>query len=287
MTESPASMEELLERFVAWAEANPDIRGAFLVGSRARIDRPADEWSDLDIAVIATDSERYLSRADWVEEIGCPRITFIEGTPAGGRERRVLFNGGLDVDFSIMSPEDLRRVTGEVAMVLDVVRRGLQVLVDKEGFAAAIPDVSGEKPAGRPPQEAEFLEVVNDFWYHAVWTAKKLRRGELFIAKSCCDSYMKRLLRQMIEWHARAMHGWDYDVWHDGRFLDQWADPRAVAGLREAYARYDENDVRRALFATMDLFRWLAMETAGRLGFCYPADGDRYATEWVRGCLDP
>jgi aminoglycoside 6-adenylyltransferase len=141
------------------------------------------------------------------------------------------------------------------------------VLVDKEGFAAALPNVSGETPTGRPPEEAEFVAAVNDFWYHAVWSAKKLRRGELFIAKSCCASYLKRLPRRMTEWHARATHGWDYDPWHDGRSLDQWADPRAVAGLREAYAHYDEADVRRALFAAMELFRWLATETAGRLGF--------------------
>jgi len=90
---------------------------------------------------------------------------------------------------------------------------------------------------------------------HAVWATKKLRRGELFIAKSCCDNTMKRLLRQMIEWHARATHGWDYDTWYDGRFLHQWADPRTAAGLREADAHYDADDVRRALFATTDLFR--------------------------------
>ena len=167
-------------------------------------------------------------------------------------------------------------------MALDVVRRGIRVLVDKEGFAAALLNVSGEKPIGRPPEETEFMEVVNDFWYHAVWSAKK-RRGELFIGKSCCDGTMKRLLRRVCEWHARATHGWDYDTWHDGRFLDLWADPRAVAGQREAYAHYDEAAVRRALFATIDLFRWLAMETAGRLGFGYPTDGDRCATTCLSG----
>jgi aminoglycoside 6-adenylyltransferase len=123
----------------------------------------------------------------------------------------------------------------------------------------------------------------NDFWYHTVWSATKLRRGELFIAKSCCANTMKRRLREMIEWHARVTHGWDYDAWHDGRFLDQWADPRAVAGLRNAYAHCDEADVRRAVFATMDPFRWLATETAGRLGFGYPTEGDRCATTCLSG----
>ena len=46
-------MDELLARIVAWAEAQPDVRGAILVGSYARSERPADESSDLDLVVVA------------------------------------------------------------------------------------------------------------------------------------------------------------------------------------------------------------------------------------------
>jgi len=73
-------------------------------------------------------------------------------------------------------------------------------------MAQLVLPTSEAQPAS-PPAPAEFLNAVNDFWYHAVWTAKKLRRGELWIAMSCLDSYMKRRLLQMIEWHARATHG--------------------------------------------------------------------------------
>ncbi len=60
-----------------------------------------------------------------------------------------------------------------------------------------------------------------------------------------------------------------------------WADPRAVAGLKSAFAHYDSDDVWRALEATTDLFRWLARETAAKLGLTYPAEADRAATEIV------
>ena len=29
------------------------------------------------------------------------------------------------------------------------------------------------------PSDAEFLGAVSDFWYHSLWSAKHLRRGEL------------------------------------------------------------------------------------------------------------
>ena len=43
--------------------------------------------------------------------------------------------------------------------------------------------------------------------------------------------------------------------------IEEWADPRVVTGLHMAYAHYDAADIERALWATMDLFRWLARET--------------------------
>jgi aminoglycoside 6-adenylyltransferase len=163
----------------------------------------------------------------------------------------------------------------------DISRRGARVLLDKNGWAAYLLPTAVEAPSPRPPSPDEFLNAVNDFWYHAVWTTKKFRRGELWVARSCCDSYMKWLLLRMMEWHARATHGWDYDTWHGGRFVERWADPRAVTGLRTAFAHYDEADVARALRATMDLFRWLAVETADRLGYPYPATADERTTELV------
>src|SRR5436309_1608918 len=104
MTRSPASMDELLDRIIAWAEGNPDIRAAFLVGSRARAEVPADEWSDLDVPLIAVNPEQYLATTDWLSALGEPWLTFLEGMIVGGQERRVLFAGGLDVDFALFSP---------------------------------------------------------------------------------------------------------------------------------------------------------------------------------------
>ncbi|MBN2390678.1 MAG: aminoglycoside 6-adenylyltransferase, partial [Anaerolineae bacterium] len=160
--------------------------------------------------------------------------------------------------------------------------RGVRFLVDKEGFAERLAQIPVELPPYQPPAESEFLNLVNDFWYHTVWTAKKLRRGELWIGKSCCDDYLKHLLRQMLTWHTHARRGASTDTWMRGRFLEEWADPRAVAALPAIFAHYDAADVWRALLATMELFRWLALEAADALGYTYPSFGEDRAVEVVR-----
>jgi aminoglycoside 6-adenylyltransferase len=288
MNQTTSAYTQLLDRFVAWAQTQPDIRAAMILGSRARTDRPADEWSDLDLLVITTDLDRLLSQTDWLENLGTPWLTFLEPTATGGRvERRVLFEGGLDVDF-VPAPLELVQqfaAGGWPTEIAAVIRRGARFVLDKDGLAASLDMAPGEPPAAAPPTQDEFLNLVNDFWYHAVWVAKKLRRGELWTAKLCCDSYMKRLVLAMIERHAGAASGWSADTWHNGRFLEQWADPRAIDGLREAFAHYDAADVRRALFATMDLFRWLATEIAARLGYPYPATADERVTALIRDYL--
>ena len=308
MQQTTQAYEQLIARFVAWAETQPGIRAALIVGSRAREDRPADEWSDLDVILTVTEPERYLAKTDWLENIGNPWITFIEKTGTGDeKEHRVLFEGGLDVDFVLLPakkiqslarllqarerfpqilkllPRSLSQEAAQgIAAFSDIARRGVKVLVDKDGIVAPLLSTITETPAPASPTQDKFLNLANDFWYHTVWTAKKLRRGELWTAKGCSDSYMKWHLLRMIEWHARAKNGFEYETWHAGRFLERWADPRIVEGLRDAFAHYDEDDLWRGLLATMDLFRWVAIETAEMLGHAYPSSADEHATELVK-----
>ena len=283
------SYGELVERFVKWAETCADIRAAIIIGSRARADHPADEWADLDVVVVTTEPERYLSTTDWLGNIGNPLLTFVEPTAAGGQmEHRVLFEDMLDVDFAIIPERNLQQAlqSGQV-QISNAFGRGMRVLLDKDGLAAQlralIPSV--KTPAPLLPTQNDFLQLTNDFLYHAVFTTKHLRRGELWWAKMCSDCYMQHLLLRMIEWHAHAVHGWNYDTWFRGRFLEEWADPRVLRGLRGAFAHYDKGDVSRALLTLMDLFRWVAVETAEELGYPYPSEADRRVTDWVKARL--
>jgi aminoglycoside 6-adenylyltransferase len=283
MTSPHTSYDDLIARFLAWAREQDDLRGVLMLGSRARTDRPSDEWSDLDLVLLTTEPQRYLNDDAWLRRIGAPVLTFLERTGTGeGTERRALFAGNLDVDFVPLPVAIIEQVIAEgwPPDMRAVVSRGMRVLQDKDGLSGRLPPASADEPAAKPTQ-AEFAQVVADFWYHVLWTAKKLRRGELWTAHNCCDSYLKWLVLPMIEWHAHATRGPDVDTWHKGRFLEQWADPRALDGLRSAFAHHDTADVRRALVATMDLFRWLARETAEALGYAYPDEADASVTALV------
>jgi aminoglycoside 6-adenylyltransferase len=155
-------------------------------------------------------------------------------------------------------------VREEVPDARRLLARGHRVLHDELGLEAALEEVTAPETPWPPAADA-LTELASDFWYHALWAARKLRRGEVFTAKSCLDGYLKWRLVTLLEWHARSVDP-SADTWHEGRFLERWADPGALAALEDAYARYDLRDVARALWATIDLWQGLEEETAKRLG---------------------
>jgi aminoglycoside 6-adenylyltransferase len=209
-----------------------------------------------------------LEESAWFERLGEVLLTFIEETAVGQQfERRVLYQGSLAVDYNIFPDDAFRQLikTGFPIEVQDIFRRGFRVLVDKDEMMGNLKVAPEMTPT--PPTAQEFAQHLNDFLYHAIWTAKKIRRGELWVAKSCCDGYMKRLLLRMIEWNARAVKGWDYDTWFDGRFLERWADPEVVTELSGTFAHYDVDDVKSALLRTVKMHRRLSTEIGRRLRY--------------------
>ncbi len=282
--------DHLIDSITHWAGIEEGVRAAMIIGSRARTDHPADEWSDLDVVLFVRDPELYIKSEHWAAAIAPVWLTFIERTGDGRAwERRVLYAGGLDVDFALNPADWLTYMAdnGLDNIAADIVRRGTRILVDKEGLLVRLQKQPVPPTASfRQPTEAEFQQLVNDFWYHTQWTAKHLRRGELWWAKGGCDWHLKTLVQQMLEWHAHATKGVAHDTWMRGRFLEEWADPRAVAQLPTVFAHYNSQSIARALRGTMRLFHWLAQETAQRWGYSYPEGGVIATGEFTEKLLD-
>jgi len=256
---------DLIQAAVAdWAREREDVRAVLVVGSQVRSGVPADRWSDLDVGLFVDEPRRLAEDATWVEEFGTPVLTFLEPTGFGAQvERRVLYETGEDVDFPMLEASTWQEF-GAHPEAQDVLSRGYRLLYDELGLEAELAAVT-PPPALELPDSAAFEELASDFWYHALWVAKKLRRGEVYTALLCLDGYLKMRLVTLLEWHARALDP-SVDTWHNGRFLERWADPGALAALESAYAHYDLRDVTRALWATIDLWQAVEEETARRLG---------------------
>jgi aminoglycoside 6-adenylyltransferase len=296
--------ERILSKIVAWGTARADLRAIAIVGSRARRDHPADPWSDLDLILMARRPKRYLTGSHWLAEIEPPWLVVRERTAMGGQEIfLVTFEGGTKVDLVVVSSaafslaaramETLKRhpslltllptiARQRLAELSDVLNRGFHLVLDKDRLADRLESGGLAIPPPGPPSQEEFLHLVRRFLNEQVWVALKMRRGELFVAKTLGESRLMALLLQMIEWHTQVTSDRWSPVFERGRFLEEWAPPIVVERLRGTFPSYDAAEVWRARLEALDLFRWLAQETGARLGYSYPTQLEETVMSWVR-----
>jgi aminoglycoside 6-adenylyltransferase len=272
-----------IDRLPRWVESEPNIRLALLVGSQARTEMPADSFSDIDLALFARDPDRLLLDVDWIAGLGHYWTSHLEQNALeSGPERRVLFRDGQDVDFAVFPEEFVGALTSDPRAVA-VLRRGFRPLVNKESVELIVPRY---EPSTVPPSLSEFSNLANDYWFHLIWTAKKLRRGELLTSLEATNGYLRALLVRTVRWHALARGPSGRDVWHGTRFFEKWADPRVIRDFPETVARYDVRSVAQALRASRTLFGWLTDELSDSLSFPSPIRDRSGLSTYLDSLLD-
>lgn len=279
MLESELFYKKMEETFTAWANTVEDIRAAFMVGSRARTNHPADEWSDMDLVIYTSRPETYLASQDWLKNMGNLSTSFTSYTAGGDTECLTLFDGVWQVDFVIHSVKDLQYMVNNHVIPKNFYR-GVKALVDKDHMAKEIMPEEFVPLKGMALTEELFLQTTNTFWFLALYVAKQILRNELWVAKAR-DNNMKDALLLMMEWHEKVIHGEDYDTWHAGRFLCEWASKDTLEELRHSFGHFDQGDSWRALLATNQLFARLAHEIAHRMDYEYPDTLEKTVTGWI------
>ena len=218
------------EKLLALAREEEDITAVVLIGSSTRAEVKADEYSDLDV-VLATERPEEWLYGDRPGRLGNVKISFVEPTLGGGKERRMLYEGSLDVDLIVFTPDQFEKAIRE-GVASWVMNRGYEVLYDAKAYASLLAEHISHELRPTDLSEPEFNNMVNDFCFHTVWAYKKILRGELWTAKMCIDAYLKSLLLKIIEMDSVSKH--HVDVWHDGRFLDRWAEKEILSDLENA-----------------------------------------------------
>ena len=268
---------QIKSKILEYAESDDDIKGVVAIGSTTRSDVKADEYSDLDLFIVTTNTESWFS-GEYPKRFGNVSISFIENTLGGGKERRCIYDEDKDVDMIVLTPEQFEAAIKE-GVAQWVMNRGYVVLYDSMDCTSMLEKHITLNVTAPSVTEDEFLNMVNDFYFHNIWAYKKLKRGEIWSAKTCVDSYLKRYLLRMIELYRSKTAG--VDVWHDGRFIDSWAGDEILSELRNCFAHYDNDDIKKALIKTHELFARITKELAEFEGYEYPVGAEKCAKAYL------
>lgn len=264
---------EIKKRLMDIAQTDEKLTAVIAIGSSVRTYSAADEYSDIDLIISTYETENWLY-GDMPSKLGEIMISFVEPTLGGGFERRMLYNGSLDVDLIVFTPEQMQNAVRSGAAA-EVMNRGYCVMYDSMGITKLIEEYVKPDTRHITMAESEFVNRAEDFWFHTVWAAKKILRGELWTAKMCIDGYLKNHLLVMMELERYLTD--KTDVWHNGRFLEKWAGEENVEMLKGCFAHYDREDMITSLKNTADIFSKNARSAAEKSGFAYPKKAEDYA----------
>jgi aminoglycoside 6-adenylyltransferase len=274
---------DLETRIANWAPTFSDIRAIVAYGSRAFRGNSFDDFSDLDLVLFSTSPGNYSENSKWLATIADVWIAALDYTGAGDPEWFVLFEGGLKVDLILSSVESDVESTQFIdnSPYKRALTRGMRVIYHAPGIA---PSLSGQAPLfadHTPPTEIDLERCINSSLIRVVKAAMLLGRGDLFRSLAVLDCAVRSELVALLELHAWATNDADMDTSFGGRFLDQWADPDALAALKKTCSHHDAGEIKHALLVSTELIARLASEIAETRGYRFPTEGQKRTLTWL------
>jgi aminoglycoside 6-adenylyltransferase len=290
----PPGSEEVIARLIEWGEGRDAVRAMILTSTRAKPGAIVDPFSDYDVIVAVDDVLRFYGDRGWLGEFGSVLVLYRDPIRAveGGESFAYItqYENGLKIDFTVCSIGVLSH-TASVAELPDELDVGYAVLLDKDDLALGLGAPTYTAFVPKPPTEDEYLGLVEEFLHEATYVAKHLWRDDLLPAKYNLDHAMKQVnLRKMLEWRIGVDRGWSVAARTYGKGLRALLRAPLWAELERTYAGGSISGNWDALFATLELFRSVAVEVGDLLGFRYPQDLDarvRAYLEDVRNLKHP
>jgi len=273
--------DDLLRTIVNWAERDANVLCLVVTGSRAQGAGPEDDFSDIDLEVIAENIPPLAETDEWLRQFAPLWIYLPLYQDQGYATRLIWYEGGIKVDFTLADSRRLLQMI-EHGQLDELYRRGYRVLIDKVGLTADLPSPTGDFPIVTLPDQREFQAVVEGFWFEAAHIPKYLVRNEPWVVKFR-DWTMKCRLLKLMEWHAVALSDEPVDVRYIGTHLRDWVDDSVWNDLQHVFAHFDVKDSWNALLAMMDLVRRLGQEIASCSDLTYPQHVDDGITGYIQG----
>jgi aminoglycoside 6-adenylyltransferase len=264
---------ELLDKVVALAQCDDDVRAVILEGSFA-VKSQVDDLSDYDVNIFVSNAEKYLEDDAWMSKVGevlvyqKEQFLFYEDTIP---TRLVLFCDRERVDFSFWRLGILAEmVRGE--KVYESYRNGYMILLDKDGLAARLPPEDGRGFTVSQPDRSEFLMNIYDFWFDAYCTARCLARGDLWFARQIEDCGLRDYVFQMALWEHQLGRGWQSDprLHTGGKRFEQWASTEVLQALPGCFAGFYLEETWNSLYHIIELYHRMAQRMCRQLEIPYP-----------------
>lgn len=131
---------DFIEDFMRWSRRRRDIRAVALVGSYARMQ--ANPASDVDLVIVTTDPQKYLTETKWLRVFG---IVITQKVEDYGKltSLRVWYESGLEIEYGFTTHEWVKTPLDKGTK--RVIQEGMRVLFEKETLLSPYETVPDKK----------------------------------------------------------------------------------------------------------------------------------------------
>ena len=249
------SLDLILARFVAACGSDDRVLGAFVSGSRAT--GKADEYSDLDLCLIARDDARdqlWAERAAFIQQLGEPLL--LED-----------FDGTDTAYFILADGTEAELAFAREGHVHEVHRGPYRTLLDKTGVLAG--SAFQETGPSGPDQVETLRRQIYWFWHDLSHFIAAVGRGQLWWGSGQIEALRRYCvdLARLREDFTEGPEGYDK--------LDDAVPGARLSALRPTFVPMERSAMLGAADAIVEFYRQLAPEMAEAHGLTYPIELDR------------
>ncbi len=263
------SETDIRKLILDFAVNDPRVRAVALTGSRADPGAVRDDLQDFDILFVVDELKSFTADHNWTAFLGEKIIQQLPGEMFYSMPP--LTDSPISFAY-LMLFEDMNRIDLtliESKYFLDSYKPEHFCLVwlDKDRVFYEQSSSDNRDHIIKRPDEKEFLDTCNEFWWVSTYVAKGLLRNEITYAKGMLEKIVRPMFMKAVEWKAGIDNGFTAAFGPEGRHLKKLVPDELYERIMHTYSGSCIDENWKALILMVDIFAELTAEIAASLKF--------------------
>jgi len=281
--------KEMMNLIIEIAKKDERIRAVYMNGSRANPNVKKDIFQDYDIVYVVNETQPFINDKNWVSIFGEIAIMQLpdDNDNAWGANHDftrsyawlMLFKDGNRIDLGI---EIIEKALENFEKNYDKLTI---VLLDKDNILPICPPPTDEDYWIKRPTKEQYYAHCNEFWWCLNNVAKGIARDELPYAMWMYNNIVHETLEKIIEWYIGVKNNFTLSAGKQGKYFKKYLPVELYEMYKETYSNGEYNNLWRAIFIAIELFRKTAPQIGKQLNFVYNEDEEKAMIkylEWVK-----
>jgi aminoglycoside 6-adenylyltransferase len=273
------SEEEVMALILNVANADDRIRAVLLNGSRTNPKSTKDIFQDFDIAYIVSEINTFLNDHTWIDIFGeriilqMPDEMTIGDKDENAFHYLMLFKDGNRIDLTIFPVEKLKNEFKQDSLTL--------LLLDKDHYFEKLLPPGEKNYLIKRPDEKEFTDCCNEFWWVSTYVVKGLWRNEITYTKDKFEGPVRSMFMKMIEWHIGTLTEFSVSFGQAGKNIKKYLSPSVYDKILSTYPDSNSDNIWNSLFIMTEVFSDFANQVAKAMRFNYNKDEEQKVMEYL------